>query len=85
MIPILSDGPKHARETQELTGTWEVHPSSDPGQVQLTVRRGRSTNGRTMALADLERLARNDARIGVHDALSDPPRGRHVHDRGHVP
>lgn len=46
-----------ASGAKELTGTWEVHPSRDPGQVQLTVRHGRSTNGRTMALANLERLA----------------------------
>jgi beta-lactamase regulating signal transducer with metallopeptidase domain len=42
---------------KEFTGTWEVHLSGDPGQVQLTVRSGHSTHGRTMALADLERLA----------------------------
>ncbi len=54
---LASQTASRAPGTQELTGTWEVHPSRDPGQVQLTVRRGRSTNGRTMALADLERLA----------------------------
>jgi len=42
---------------QEFTGTWEVHPSDRPGQVQLTIRRGRSTHGRTLPLAELERLA----------------------------
>ena len=46
-----------ASSAQELTGTWEVHPAREPGLVQLTVRRRNSTHGRTMALADLERLA----------------------------
>ena len=46
-----------APAAKELTGTWEVHPSDRPGQVQLTVRRGRSTHGRTLPLAELERLA----------------------------
>ena len=49
--------PSPASSAQELTGTWEVHLSRDPGRVQLTVRRGNSSHGRTMALADLERLA----------------------------
>lgn len=51
--PASSPGPG----AQEFTGTWEVHLSRDPGRVQLTVRRGDSSNGRTLALADLERLA----------------------------
>ena len=42
---------------QDFTGTWEVHPSRTPGQVQLTIRRGQSTHGRTLPLAELERLA----------------------------
>jgi len=42
---------------QDFTGTWEVHPSGAPGEVQLTIRRGRSTHGRTLPLAELERLA----------------------------
>ncbi|HEY7056984.1 MAG TPA: M56 family metallopeptidase [Vicinamibacterales bacterium] len=42
---------------QEFTGTWEAHLTSDPARVQLSVRSGHSTHGRTMALADLERLA----------------------------
>jgi beta-lactamase regulating signal transducer with metallopeptidase domain len=42
---------------QDFTGTWEVHPSHTPGQVQLTIRRGQSTHGRTLPLAELERLA----------------------------
>jgi beta-lactamase regulating signal transducer with metallopeptidase domain len=46
-----------ASAAQEFTGTWEVHPSDRPGQVQLTIRRGRSTHGRTLPLAELERLA----------------------------
>jgi beta-lactamase regulating signal transducer with metallopeptidase domain len=50
-VPLPSSG------AQEFTGTWEVHPSREPGQVQLTIRSGHSTNGRTIALADLERLA----------------------------
>jgi beta-lactamase regulating signal transducer with metallopeptidase domain len=52
-----SQAPARASDAQELTGTWEVHPSRDPARVQLTVRRGRSTQGRTMALAELEKLA----------------------------
>ena len=56
-IAPASPAPQPASGAQELTGTWEVHLSRDPGRVQLTVRRGDSTNGRTMALADLERLA----------------------------
>lgn len=46
-----------ASAKQELTGTWEIHPSGNPGQVQLSIRRGRSTHGRTLPLAELERLA----------------------------
>jgi beta-lactamase regulating signal transducer with metallopeptidase domain len=47
-----------ATAAQELTGTWEAHIlSRDPGRVQLNVRYDRSMHGRTMALADLERLA----------------------------
>lgn len=46
-----------ASAAQEFTGTWEVHPSDRSGQVQLTIRRGRSTHGRTLPLAELERLA----------------------------
>jgi len=42
---------------QDFTGTWEMHPSRTPGQVQLTIRRGQSTHGRTLPLAELERLA----------------------------
>ena len=59
LMPIDPASPASlaASGAQEFTGTWEVHLSSDPGQVQLTVRSGHSTNGRTMALADLERLA----------------------------
>ena len=49
--------PAGASAAQEFTGTWEVHPSDRPGQVQLTIRRGRSTHGRTLPLAELERLA----------------------------
>ena len=49
--------PARASDAQNLTGTWEIHLSSDPSRVQLTVRRGRSTHGRTLALADLEKLA----------------------------
>ena len=56
-MDLASQAPSPASGAQELTGTWEVHPSRDPGQVQLTVRSGHSTNGRSMALADLERLA----------------------------
>ena len=55
--PSRSQAPSPASGAQEFTGTWEVHLSRDPGQVQLTIRSGHSTNGRTMALADLERLA----------------------------
>jgi beta-lactamase regulating signal transducer with metallopeptidase domain len=57
LMPIDSPPPVPAPGAQEFTGTWDVHLSSDPGQVQLTVRSGHSTHGRTMALADLERLA----------------------------
>ena len=59
IMPIdpAPQAPSRASGAQELTGTWEVHLSREPGQVQLTVRRKHSTNGRTMALADLERLA----------------------------
>lgn len=59
LIPIDPASPTllPASVAQEVTGTWELHLSRDPGLVQLTVRRGRSTNGRTMPLADLERLA----------------------------
>jgi beta-lactamase regulating signal transducer with metallopeptidase domain len=57
LMPVDQAAQAPASGEQELTGTWEVHPSGDPGQVQLTIRHGRSTNGRTMALADLERLA----------------------------
>ena len=46
-----------ASAEQAFTGTWSLHPSSDPGRVQLEIRRGRSTHGRTLALADVERLA----------------------------
>jgi beta-lactamase regulating signal transducer with metallopeptidase domain len=42
---------------QEFTGTWDVHLVREPGQVQLNVRRGRSMYGRTLPLADIERLA----------------------------
>jgi beta-lactamase regulating signal transducer with metallopeptidase domain len=59
LVPIdPSHAPQSATGTQELTGTWEAHVlSRDPARVQLNVRYGRSTHGRTMALADLERLA----------------------------
>lgn len=59
LIPIepAAPEPSPASVAQEFTGTWEVHPSRDPGQVQLTIRRGDSTHGRSMALAELERLA----------------------------
>ena len=56
-INAASPTPLQTAGAPEVTGTWEVHLSGTPGQVQLTVRRGRSTNSRTMALADLERLA----------------------------
>lgn len=56
-INAASPTPLQASGAPALTGTWEVHVSGAPGQVQLTVRRGRSTSSRTMALADLERLA----------------------------
>ena len=49
--------PAGAAGTQELTGTWELHPAGTKGEVQLTIRRGRSTHGRTLPLADVERLA----------------------------
>ena len=59
LMPIGPASPAQspASGPQEFTGTWEVHPSRDPAQVQLTIRSGQSTHGRTMALADLERLA----------------------------
>ena len=59
LIPIdaVSQAASPASGAKEFTGTWEVHLSGDKGQVQLTVRSGHSTHGRTMALADLERLA----------------------------
>jgi len=56
-IDAAPPAPLPASDAQEFTGTWDVHPSSDPGQVQLTIRSGRSTHGRTIPLADLERLA----------------------------
>jgi beta-lactamase regulating signal transducer with metallopeptidase domain len=46
-----------ASDAQEFTGTWDMHLTRDPGQVQLNIRRGESMHGRTMPLADLERLA----------------------------
>jgi len=59
LMPIEPASPAllPASGAQEFTGTWEVHLSRDPGQVQINVRSGHSTNGRTMALADIERLA----------------------------
>ncbi len=59
LMPIdsASPAPSIAQGAQEFTGTWEVQPSRDPGRVQLNVRHGRSMHGRTIALADLERLA----------------------------
>jgi beta-lactamase regulating signal transducer with metallopeptidase domain len=56
-INTASPAPLQASVAQDVTGTWEVHLSRDPSQVQLTVRRANSTSSRTMALADLERLA----------------------------
>lgn len=46
-----------ASTAPEITGTWELHLASEPGRAQLTIRRGRSSHGRTVALAELERLA----------------------------
>ena len=59
IVPIepASPAPPPALQGQELTGTWEIHLLREPGRVQLNVRYGRSNHGRTMALADLERLA----------------------------
>jgi hypothetical protein len=59
LMPVerASPAPQPESGAQEFTGTWELHPSGEPGQVQLTIRRGHSTHGRTMALADLERMA----------------------------
>lgn len=55
--PVEQAPPRAAAQTQEVTGTWELHPTGTPGQVQLSIRRGGSTHGRTLPLAEIERLA----------------------------
>ena len=59
LVPIepASPAPLSGSPQQEFTGTWDVHLSRVPGQVQLTVRYGHSTNSRTMTLAGLEKVA----------------------------
>ena len=59
LMPIdpASPAPRPESGGQEFTGTWDLHLLREPGQVQLNVRRGRSMYGRTLPLADVERLA----------------------------
>jgi beta-lactamase regulating signal transducer with metallopeptidase domain len=38
---------------QDLTGTWELRPSRDPGMVQVTVRTEHGTHGRSVRLDQL--------------------------------
>ena len=56
-LPATLSALGSALGVQEFTGTWDLHLSREPGQVQINVRHGRSMRGRTMALAELERLA----------------------------
>jgi beta-lactamase regulating signal transducer with metallopeptidase domain len=42
--------------SQDFTGTWELHPARDPGTVNVSMRAGRSSHGRTMNIAQLEAL-----------------------------
>jgi beta-lactamase regulating signal transducer with metallopeptidase domain len=42
--------------SQDFTGTWELHPAREPGTVNVSMRAGRSSHGRTMNIAQLEAL-----------------------------
>jgi hypothetical protein len=55
--PDLTDLKVVPREAQqEVTGTWDLRPTTDPNVIQLTVRAGRSSHGRTVPRAQLEAL-----------------------------
>ena len=41
---------------QDFTGTWELRPGRDPGTVNVSLRTGRSSHGRTISVAQLEAL-----------------------------
>jgi beta-lactamase regulating signal transducer with metallopeptidase domain len=40
----------------DLTGTWELRPAREPGYVEVSMRNGRSSHGRTVSIAQLEAL-----------------------------
>lgn len=42
--------------SQDFTGTWELRPGRDAGTVQVSLRTGRSSHGRTISVARLEAL-----------------------------
>jgi beta-lactamase regulating signal transducer with metallopeptidase domain len=42
--------------SQDFTGTWELRPGRDAGTVQVSLRTGRSSHGRTISVAQLEAL-----------------------------
>jgi beta-lactamase regulating signal transducer with metallopeptidase domain len=58
---------------QDLTGTWEMRPARDPGTVQISVRTARGSHGRTLRIADVEKVTANLP--GAQAALGGPRSG----------
>jgi hypothetical protein len=56
--PLAGDAPKAPGlpGSQDFTGTWDLRPARDPGTVNVSMRTGRSSHGRTMSVAQLEAL-----------------------------
>src|SRR5207249_8429429 len=61
ITPPVADAPMASRAfqisgSQDLTGTWELRPGRDSGTVNVSIRTGRSSHGRTISVAQLEAL-----------------------------
>jgi beta-lactamase regulating signal transducer with metallopeptidase domain len=54
VAPVQAAQPRSG--SQELTGTWELRPGRETGTVNVSMRTGRSSHGRTMTIAQLEAL-----------------------------
>jgi beta-lactamase regulating signal transducer with metallopeptidase domain len=56
---IEQNAPAAPATAQDLTGTWDMRPGRDPGAVQISVRTARGSHGRTLRIADVEKVTGN--------------------------
>ncbi len=59
---------------QDLSGTWELRPSDEPGRVQLDVRMGDGRHGRTVPLAQVEALTAGQISATTNGSVQFPIR-----------